>query len=145
MTWTDELFNLLDEIEKKLPKKWPDELPLDTTTPSFWEAATKLEFEHRATLTEKIRIALTGNLQSCSNWSPIEAWLYQRRMEWVTQVVLEGCKQGLGSPGNVRAFLLKIFCDDWSEQGAIAFFDHAMMRDGKPHPDADEDVLRIMS
>ena len=68
-----DLFDLLSEIEKLLPKEWPSELP-SVNTPGFWETATRQEFAHSATLTEKIRLALTGGLQSVATWSPIEVW-----------------------------------------------------------------------
>ena len=144
-TWVDELFDILQKIEATLPKEWPNELPRETNTPSFWEAATRQEFAHRTTLTEKIRLALTDGLQSVATWSPIEAWLYQRRMEWATQLVLEAAKQQMSSSDTPREFLMNVIVDHWHENGAIAFWNHAMERDGKPHPEADEDILKIMS
>ena len=138
-----ELFDLLDKIEKILPKKWPPELPPETT-PGFWEIATRQEFAHRATLTEKIRLALTGSLESVATWSPIEVWLYQRRMEWATQIVLAGAKQKLSCTDSAEEFLLDIMVEHWHDQGALAFWEHAMERDGKPHPEADEDILKLM-
>lgn len=139
-----DLFDLLDEIERLLPKEWPSELPPENT-PGFWETATRQEFAHRATLTEKIRLALTAGLHTVSLWSPIEAWLYQRRMEWATQLVLEAATQEISCSDSPREFLLHVMADHWHEDGAIAFWNHAMERDGKPHPEADEDVVRLLS
>lgn len=139
-----DLFDLLLEIENLLPKEWPSELPPENT-PGFWEVATRQEFAHRATLTEKIRLALTSGLQSVATWSPIEVWLYQRRMEWATQLALEAAKQESSCSDTPREFLLHVMVDHWHEDGAIAFWNHAMERDGKPHPEADEDILRLLS
>ena len=139
-----DLFDLLDEIERQLPKTWPPELP-PAGTPGFWEAATRQEFAHRATLTEKIRLALIDGPQFFSTFSPIEAWLYQRRMEWATQLVLEAAKRKILCADSPREFLMHIMVDRWSDDGAQAFWNHAMERDGKPHPEADEDILRMMS
>lgn len=139
-----DLFDLLSEIEKLLPKEWPSELP-SVNTPGFWETATRQEFAHRSTLTEKIRLALTGRLQSVATWSPIEVWLYQRRMEWATQLALEGAKQRLACSDSPRDFLLNVMVEHWHENGAIAFWNHAIERGGKPHPEAGEDILKMMS
>ena len=139
-----DLFDLLIEIENLLPKTWPEELP-EETDPKFWEIATRQEFAHRATLTEKIRIALTADLKSFSTFAPIEAWLYQRRMEWATQLALETVKQNCCSSDSPREYLLEVIVDHWHEDGAVAFWNHAMERCGKPHPEADEDILRLLS
>lgn len=139
-----DLIDLLSEIENLLPKEWPSELP-SVNTPGFWETATRQEFAHRATLTEKIRLALTGGLQSVSTWSPIEAWLYQRRAEWTSQLALEGAKRRLACSDSPRDFLLNVMVEHWHEDGAVAFWNHAIERGGKPHPETDEDVLKMMS
>jgi len=139
-----DLFDLLTEIEEQLPKAWPEELPAEDA-PGFWEQATRLEFAHRATLTRKIRHALEGDVRSFATFSPLEAWLYQRRMEWATQLVLEAAKQGAACTDSPRDFLLDVVAEHWHEHGAIAFWNHAMERDGKPHPEADEDILRAMN
>ena len=139
-----DLFDLLDEIERQLTKTWPTELP-PAGTPGFWEAATRQEFAHRATLTEKIRLALIDGPQFFSTFSPIEAWLYQRRMEWATQLALEAAKRKISCADSPRAFLMNVMVEHWSEEGAHAFWNHAMERDGKPHPEADEDILKMMS
>lgn len=138
-----ELFDLLDKIEKILPKTWPPELPPEST-PGFWETATRQEFAHRATLTEKIRLVLTGSIESVATWSPIEAWLYRRRTEWATQIVLAGVKDNIACTDSAEEFLLDIMVEHWHDQGALAFWEHAMERDGKPHPAADEDILKLM-
>lgn len=139
-----DLFDLLGEIERLLPKEWPSELPPEDT-PGFWETATRQEFTHRATLTEKIRLALTGGLQSVATWSAIEAWLYQRRAEWTTQLVLAAAQQKSSCSDSPQEFLLDVMVDHWHDCGALAFWEHAMERDGKPHPETDEDVLKMMS
>lgn len=139
-----DLFDILSGIENLLPKEWPSELPPEDA-PGFWEAATRQEFAHRAILTEKIRLALTGGLQSLATWPPIEAWLYRRRMEWATQLVFEAVKRGFSCSDTPREFLLRVMVDTWHEDGALAFWNHAMERDGKPHPEADKDIVRMMS
>ena len=138
-----DLFDLLTKIEELLPKEWPSELPPEST-PGFWEIATRQEFAHRATLTEKIRLALSNDLQTVALWSPIEAWLYRRRMEWAIQLVLEAVKQKTSCSETPREFLMHVIVDHWHEEGAIAFWNHAMERDGKPHPEADEYILRVL-
>lgn len=138
-----DLFDLLLKIEHLLPKTCPSELPPETT-PGFWTLATQQEFAHRATLTEKIRLALTASLESVATWSPIEVWLYQRRMEWATQIALEAEKQNASCSDSPEEFLLATIVDHWHDQGALAFWEHAMERDGKPHPEADEDILKMM-
>ena len=138
-----ELFDLLERIEKQTVKDWPAELPPETA-PGFWETATRMEFLHRATLTEKIRLALTASLESAATWSPIEVWLYQRRVEWATQIAFEAAKQNATCQDSPEEFLLETIVDHWHDQGALAFWEHAMERDGKPHPEADEDVLKLM-
>ena len=139
-----DLFDLLGEIESVLPHEWPAELP-DEDSPGFWEAATRQEFSHRSVLSGKIRVILSSDVNSASALSPIEAWLYLRRVEWVIQLVMEAAKQRVTSTDSPRDFLLRVMVKDWSENGAIAFWNHAMERDGKPHPDIDKDVLRILS
>lgn len=139
-----DLFDLLDEIERQLPKAWPAELPPEGS-PGFWQVATRQEFEHRAILTEKIRLALTDGPQFFSTFSPIEAWLYRRRMEWATQLVLEAAKRGIHCTDTPHAFLKNVMVEHWADQGAHAFWNHAMERNGKPHPEADEDILRLLS
>ena len=138
-----ELFDLLDQVEKLTVKEWPAELPPETA-PGFWETATRMEFLHRATLTEKIRLALSGCLQSCASWSPIEVWLYQRRMEWATQVALAAAKDGASCRDTPERFLLDVMVERWSDQGALAFWEHATERSGRPHPECDEDILKAL-
>lgn len=139
-----DLFDLLGDISRVLPKDWPAELP-DESAPGFWEAATRQEFSHRSALSEKIRFILSGDVMSASAWSPIEAWLYRRRAEWAIQLVIEAAKRRKTSDDSPRDFLLRVMVEDWSGNGAIAFWNHAMERDGKPHPYVDKDVLRILS
>lgn len=134
-----ELFDLLVKIEQLLPADWPCELPPETT-PGFWEAATRREFECRTGLSEKIRDALSGDLQSVTTWTPLEAWLYRRRVEWATQLVYEAVKQKLTCSDSPRDFLIEVIVDHWSDQGAIAFWNHAMERNGEPHPEVDETI-----
>ena len=138
-----DLFDLLMEIEKWLVKIWPTELPPEST-PGFWEIATRQEFEHRATLTEKIRLALSSSPQSFSMLDPIEVWLYQRRVDFVTQLALAAAKDHVSCQDSPQNFLMENIVDHWHDTGAIAFWNHAMERAGKPHPETDEDVLRIM-
>ena len=64
-------------------------------------------------------------------------------MEWATQLVLEAVKQETSCSDTPREFLMHVIADHWHEEGAIAFWEHAMERDGKPHPEADEDILRV--
>ena len=139
-----DLFDLLGEIEGMLLKERPPELPAESAS-GFWETATRLEFSHRAALTGKIRLALTDGLQSVATWTPIEAWLYRRRVDWAIQIALEASKRRIACADSPREFLMKFIVEDWSENGAIAFWNHAMERDGKPHPDADEDILGLLS
>lgn len=139
-----DLFDLLEEISSLVTKEWPKELP-PKDAPGFWEMATRQEFAHRATLTQKIRLALSGERQSAASWSPIEAWLYARRREYAIQRFLEGLRQGLTYSGSPRNFLMELMADRWHENGAIAFWNHAMERDGQPHPELDEDILKMMS
>ena len=144
--WMNDVFAILTAISSKVTKEWPRELPPDSD-PKFWEIATRMEFKYRATVTQKIRRVLSGDVKSCSTWTPIESWLYQKRVEWTMQFLFEACSSPelLTQPQSPISLLLKIMCDDWAKQGAVGFFDHSMMRDGKPHPDADEDVVRLMS
>ena len=139
-----DLFDLLCEIEGLLSKERPPELPADNA-PEFWEAATRLEFSHRTALTEKIRLALTNGLQSVATWTPVEAWLYRRRVDWAVQIAIEAARHGSACADSPREFLMKFIVEDWGEDGAIAFWNHAMERNGKPHPDADEDIVGLFS
>lgn len=139
-----DLFDLLTEIDSHLIKEWPKELPPDTD-PKFWEEATRQEFAHRAILTEKIRLALSSGPQSFSMLDPIEAWLYNCRMQYVTQLVFEAAKQQMTCSDSPSEFLMSVMVDHWHEEGAIAFWNHAMERGGKPHPEVDEDILKIMT
>ena len=139
-----DLFDLLGEIEGLLSKERPPELPPENT-PEFWEAATRLEFSHRTALTEKIRLALTNGLQSVATWTPAEAWLYRRRAEWAIQIAIEAARRRIACTDSPQEFLMKFIVEGWSEDGAIAFWNHAMERDGKPHPEVSQDVLRILS
>ena len=134
-----DLFDLLTKIEQLLPKEWPSELPPEST-PGFWEIATRQEFAHRATLTQKIRLALTDDLQSVATWSPIETWLYRRRMEWATQIAFGAVLRRMSCHDTPREFLLNVIVDHWHEDGAVAFWEHAMERDGQPPPASDEDI-----
>ena len=139
-----DLFDLLETIEKLRPKDWPPELPPEGTS-GFWEAATRQEFAHRATLTKKIRLALKGGLQSVAAWTPIESWLYARRMEWATLIVYEAVKDHVACTDSPQDFLTSVMVDHWSDEGARAFWDFAMERGGKPSPDDDEDIAKMMS
>ena len=142
--WLNEIFDELQKVATELTKDPPKELPPDTD-PKFWEIATRQEFEHRNELTGKIRLALSGDYESAASWSPIEAWLYNLRVQWLMQLLVEWAKSEDRVPQSSSDILTRTLCDQWATDGAIAFFDHSMMRDGKPHPDADEDVLQMMS
>ena len=142
--WMNVIFDELGKITKVIKEDWPKELPSDTD-PKFWEMATRQEFEHRNELTGKIRLALSGDYGSAASWSPIEVWLYNVRVQWLMQLLLEWAKRGGKSPKLPSDILTDTLCDQWAREGAVAFFDHAMMRDGQPHPDVDEDYLRLLN
>ncbi|MBR4653473.1 MAG: hypothetical protein IKO72_08945 [Kiritimatiellae bacterium] len=139
-----DLFDLLETIEQLRPKDWPPELPPEGT-PGFWEAATRQEFAHRATLTEKIRLALKDGLQSVAAWTPIESWLYSRRRDWVIQIVYEAVMNHVSCSDSPQDFLMNVIVDHWRGEGAHAFWDFAMERGGKPSPETDEDIVKMMS
>jgi len=133
--WMSVVFDVLSDMASRFPQVEPEELPKKVDA-AFWEVATRLEFKYRDQLSEKIRLALTGNMQSVGEWSPILCWLCSKRIDWTTQLLLESSLRGVNSyDESPLQFLLTTMVDKWPTEGAVAFWDHAMEREGHPPDD----------
>ena len=133
--WMDAVFDILKDLTSRLKQEQPKELPEEVNA-AFWEEATRQEFQHRDELTEKIRLALSGKMQSVSEWSPILCWLCSKRIEWTYQILLESLIRDVKAyEDSPIEFLRKTMADEWAHEGALAFWGHAMDREGKPPDD----------
>lgn len=133
--WMDAAFDILNDLTSRLKQEQPKELPEEVNA-AFWEEATRLEFQHRDELTEKIRRALSGEMQSVAKWSPILCWLCSKRIEWTYQILLESLIRDVKAyEDSPIEFLRKTMADEWAREGALAFWSHAMDREGKPPSD----------
>ena len=127
--WLDVL-DWLEAIDSLLPAIFPSELPPEGSV-DFWFCAAQLEMSTRDELSRKIRSLIVGGLPSLT---PLEAWLYRRRVEWAMQVALAKVKQGIEPDAPLSEVLTWILVSSWETEGCIGFWNHAE-RGGMPHPE----------
>ena len=117
-------------MDSRLPSDYPSELPA-LNSPGFWFAAAKLEMPMRDTVSAKVRLLVKGG--ELPAMTPLEAWLYRRRVEWAGQLCLAGATKG--EPDlYLHQALDWLLVESWEREGCIAFWNHAE-RGGKPHPE----------
>ena len=121
----ESILNLLGLISKKIPSEWPTELPM-CANPSFNNVAVTLERSRRVEVSEKISILLRSsrslyNIPTPQNWSPLDAWLYQRRVEWILPFIVEGTLNKKTISNHPRQYLAHILTVKWEEIGCLEF------------------------
>lgn len=139
----DGVFVLLTKIEKKLRTDWPQELPQENS-PGFWREATRYESALRSVVSHKIELLFDNKDFDVSNWSALETWLYLRRVDFILNVLLEAAERKVDLKDEPRKALRSFLLEMWDECGALAFWNFAMERDGKPSPDANPLLVEII-
>lgn len=66
--------------------------------------------------------------------TPLEAWLYRRRVEWAAQVALFKAKERVEPDAPLSVVLDWLLIGSWESDGCIGLWNHAE-RGGKPHPE----------
>ncbi len=66
--------------------------------------------------------------------TPLEAWLYRRRVEWAAQVILVKAKERVEPDASVAEVLDWLLIGSWESDGCIGLWNHAE-RGGKSHPE----------
>ena len=121
----------LGSIEAQLPKVWPPELPPEFT-PNFWFLAVQQEMRTRSELSAAIRELLTG--KEVPDMTPLQGWLFRRRIEWAGQFTLAAVQRGLEPTEPLLEVLEHVLVRTWEASGCVGMWYHAE-RDGKPHPE----------
>lgn len=116
-----------------ITERWPEELPPETTI-GFWKLACQIEMRDRETISQKIRL-LISNDGAQTPMTDLEAWLYRRRVEWAGQVALSQVQKGVEPVETLNQVLEWLLIRTWETDGCIAFWNHAIERGGKPHPE----------
>ncbi len=124
----------LKSMDSRLPAVFPPELPSEES-PDFWFRAAQIEMATRGTLSAKIRSLVNG--QELSDMTPLEAWLYRRRVEWAAQVILVKAKERVEPDASVAEVLDWLLIGSWESDGCIGLWNHAE-RGGKSHPENEE-------
>ncbi|MBI4024823.1 MAG: hypothetical protein HY360_07555 [Verrucomicrobia bacterium] len=86
----------------------------------------------RDIVSAKIRSLVKG--AGCSAMTPLEAWLYRRRVEWAAQVVLMKVQERVVPKVSLTELLDWLLIGSWESDGCIGLWNHAE-RGGKPHPE----------
>lgn len=141
----DSIFELLIQIAKQMPTDWPLELPSENT-PGFWKKAACYESALRGVISRKIKVLFDNNkgILHVKDWTPLEAWLYCRRVDFVINILFEATRRRVSLKDEPYEALKSFLLETWDEYGAIAFWFHAIERDGKPAADADPILVEIM-
>jgi len=117
-------------MDSRLPSDYPSELP-PLNSPDFWFAVSKLEIATRDTVSAKVRLLVKG--AELPPMTPLEAWLYRRRVEWAGQLCLAGAQKG--EPDlYLHQALEWLLIGSWESDGCVSLWNHAE-RGGKPHPE----------
>ena len=123
----------MDEMDQRLLREWPEELPPEHSE-GFWQEATRLEMNERRAISQKIaRLISTGDPGNIM--SVLDQWFYRRRVEYAAQYCLGCAKRQIDPDDDLRSFLHYLLISSWEEHGCLAFWNHAIERGGEPHPE----------
>ena len=129
--WLDALA-WLREIDRLLPQEWPPELPPESTT-GFWKQAAEMEMQHRTTVSQLTQQMIEdGRLPA--TMTALDLWFYRRRVEWASQLILAKAQEGVEPDASLTDVLKWVLIKSWDTDGCIGFWNHAVERQGKPHP-----------
>ena len=123
-------FGWLKAVEIRLTATWPPELPPESS-PGFWQAAARAEFQTRGALSAKVQALVVG--AEFPAMTPLEAWLYRRRVDFAVQFVRAKMISGVFPTDPLNEVLLWSLLTLWETDGCIAFWNHCE-RGGKPPP-----------
>jgi len=132
--WMD-FSEVLKLFTDSLTKEWPKELPPEDQpqTEAFWQVACREEMRTRQTLSLKIQRLLKREARD--PMTPIEGWLFRRRIEWATQLAMSKFESEVLPPVPIQEALEWALVQSWESDGCQAMWLHAE-RDGKMHPEA---------
>jgi hypothetical protein len=121
--------------QKRSPKHWPHEFPSESDS-QFWQTVARLEMTHRVSTSEKIQRLIEGSLEPAS-MSALELWFLTRRCEFAAQIALASAQSNNLPPDDLdlSTYLHWLLIDAWHSDGCIGFWNHAIERGGKPHPE----------
>jgi hypothetical protein len=135
--WRDAI-HWMKAMDSRLPSAYPSELP-PLNSPDFWFSVSKFEIATRDTVSAKVRFLVKG--EELPAMTPLEAWLYRRRVEWAGQLCLAGAQKG--EPDlYLHQVLDWLLIESWEREGCIALWNHAE-RGGKPHPENPDGLTPI--
>jgi len=123
----------MQKVDAGLSPVWPPDLPPEED-PAMWPIAARLEMEHRAFTTSQIEQLIVGTLES-ESLSPLDQWFYRRRVEWGGQLLLATAQKGIDPKATLEEVLRWSLIASWNTDGCIGFWNHAIERGGKPHPE----------
>jgi hypothetical protein len=86
----------------------------------------------RDVLSAKVRSLVNG--EGLCAMTPLEAWLYRRRVEWAAQVAFVKAKERVEPDVSLAELLDWLLIGTWESDGCIGLWNHAE-RGGKPHPE----------
>lgn len=118
----------------RLPSTWPPELPPESS-PGFWTEAARLEMAERAAVSQTCARLVAGEAPFATPL--LDAWFVRRRIEFAFQAILAQSARGI-CPGQevlTNEILTILLIRVWDSDGCIAFWNHAVERGGRPHPD----------
>lgn len=127
--WLD-VFDWMKGVDAQLPAAWPCDLPEESTS-DFWFRVAQLEMSTRDAVSAKIRSLVAS--AKLPTLTPLESWLYRRRVEWAAQVALVKAQQGVEPNVPLAEVLNWLLIDSWESDGCIGLWNHAE-RGGRPHP-----------
>ena len=128
--WMDAL-KWMESKDSMLPSTFPIELPAEES-PDFWFRVAQFEMSTRKPLSEKVRFLIAGGVPP--SMTPLEAWLYRRRVEWAAQLALAKATER-GEPNAALSEVLEwLLVSSWESDGCIGLWNHAE-RGGKAHPE----------
>ena len=133
--WLD-FTEVLRLFTSSLSSRWPEELPPEdqSASESFWMAACREEMRTRQTVSAKILALLERRERP--TMTPIEEWLFRRRIEWATQVGMAKFEDGVLPPVPLQEVLHWALVKTWESDGCQGMWQHAE-RGGSPHPESE--------
>ena len=87
----------------------------------------------RGQLSDKVRALVNGEVQA--PMSPLDSWLYRRRVEWAAQLAFAKAHEGVEPHASLADVLNWLLVHSWESDGCVALWNHAE-RGGKPHPES---------
>lgn len=128
--WMDVL-KWMESRDCLLPSDFPLELPAEES-PDFWFLAAKVEMSTRDVLSAKIRSFIAGGAPA--SMTPLDAWLYRRRVEWAAQLALAKATERVEPNAPLSEILEWALVSSWESDGCVSLWNHAE-RGGKAHPE----------